>query len=180
MRDDKPVLSEQELLNLYHEHGNYLLRLCTLYLKDSTLAEDAVQDTFIKAWEHYQDFRNECCVRTWLVKIAVNICNNYLRSPWCKKAQITDFTEFTGSYEAPYSETDMTIDIMNSVLKLPEKYRIVILLYYYEELTVAEISQITGRNKSTISSRLERARKKLNKMLSETYNKEDYGYGIKG
>lgn len=72
--------NQAELTRMMQTYGTQLLRLCTLYLKDRMLAEDAVQETFVRAWR--ADFRQECSEKTFLTRIAINICKNYLRTPW--------------------------------------------------------------------------------------------------
>ena len=67
----------EELIDLY---GDAILRLCILYLGDRQLAEDAFQETFLKAWEKWDGFRGESSVKTWLTRIAVNTCRDMLRS----------------------------------------------------------------------------------------------------
>ena len=64
------------------EHGDHLLRLCTLYLGEQSQAEDAVQDTFLRALQAWPKFRGESTMETWLVRIAINVCKNQLKSPW--------------------------------------------------------------------------------------------------
>ena len=71
-----------DLAGLLEEHGDHLLRLCTLYLGDRSQAEDAVQDTFLRALRAWPGFRGDCAVETWLVRIAINVCKRQLRSPW--------------------------------------------------------------------------------------------------
>ena len=71
-----------DLAALVEEHGDHLLRLCTLYLGEQSQAEDAVQDTFLRALQAWPKFRGESTVETWLVRIAINVCKNQLKSPW--------------------------------------------------------------------------------------------------
>jgi RNA polymerase sigma-70 factor (ECF subfamily) len=69
----------EELIDLY---GDGILRLCILYLGDRHLAEDAFQETFVKAWKKRDDFRGDSSVKTWLTRIAINTCRDLLRSGW--------------------------------------------------------------------------------------------------
>ena len=73
---------EDGFARLLDDWGDRLLRLCTLYLKDAHLAEDAVQETLIKAWRNADKFRGEGSELTWITRIAINVCKSYLRSPW--------------------------------------------------------------------------------------------------
>lgn len=74
--------SELDLERVITEYGDSLLRMCFLYLKDIHLAEDAVQDTLIKAYLNYGKFRKDSSEKTWIVRIGINVCKNYLRSSW--------------------------------------------------------------------------------------------------
>lgn len=163
--NDKMCLTEIEMERLIDVYGDHLLRLCTLYLKDKALAEDALQDTFIQAWKKYGSFQGKSSEGTWLTRIAINVCKNYLRSPWNAKTDLIDLTELTGQGKNEYEQVDNHIDVMNAVLKLKEKYRIVILLYYYEELSVKEIASILSKKESTVLTHLKRGRENLKRML---------------
>ena len=72
---------------LVKQYGDSLLRMCFLYLKDIHLAEDAVQDTLLKVYEKYSGFDQNCAEKTWMMRIAINVCKNYLRSSWWKRIE---------------------------------------------------------------------------------------------
>ena len=76
---------EEGFARLLDDWGDRLLRLCTLYLKDVHLAEDAVQETLLKAWRHADTFRGGGSEITWITRIAINVCKSYLRSPWKRR-----------------------------------------------------------------------------------------------
>ncbi len=159
-------LTEMDMERWISKYGDHLLRLCTLYLKDITSAEDAVQETFIRAWQHYDSFEARASEKTWLTRIAVNICKNMLRSPWNRKTEVDDFESLAGITSNEYEQVNKQIDVMNAVLKLKDKYRIVILLYYYEELSVKEISAVISEKEGTVLTRLKRGREKLGELLN--------------
>lgn len=169
-------LTEIQMENLIQCYGNELLRLCTLILKDRTLAEDALQETYIKVWKNYSRFQNRSAEKTWITRIAVNVCKNYLRSPWNRRVAVTDVEELLGSERSQTDRLEDTIDLMNAILKLKEKYRTVILLRYYEEMPVKEICKMLGRKESTVLSWLKRAREQLKETIGgnidgfETFN----------
>ena len=156
-----------DIEQMVEEHGDFLLRFCTLYLKDKMLAEDALQDTFIRAWKKQDTYRGEASCRTWLTKIALNVCRNYLRSPWSRRIEVTDFWELTEGRDGGYGQVDSRLDVMNAILQLKEKYRVVILLHYYEELSVKEIASIMGKKEATVLTQLKRGRECLHKLLQE-------------
>lgn len=162
---DTTTLTELDMERWINKYGDHLLRLCTLYLKDRGLAEDAVQETLIRAWEHYDSFEARASEKTWLTKIAVNICKNMLRSPWNRRAEIDNFEELVGISRNEYEQVNKQMDVMNAIIKLKEKYRIVILLYYYEELSVKEIAALISQKEATILTRLKRGREQMGELL---------------
>ena len=158
-------LTEIDMERLIDTHGNHLLRLCILYLKDTALAEDALQDTYIRAWEKYSSFQGKSSERTWLTTIAVNVCRNYLRSPWNRRTDRRELSDLIGQGSNEFEHIEHRIDVMNAILKLKEKYRIVVLLHYYEELSVKEIGAVLSCKESTVLTRLKRAREQLSGLL---------------
>lgn len=145
---------EAVLCGWYDCYGTAVLRLCCFYLGSLTDAEDAVQETFLKAWKHMDRFqgRNQCAPKTWLMKIARNTCRDHLRRGYLKhevpKADLSAFIE------AATEDRELILDVMN----LPEKYRAVILLFYLQNMTVRETALALHISPSTVSRRLEKAR----------------------
>ena len=160
---------EQRVQQWMQDYGNILQRICFLYLSDASLAEDAVQETFFKAWKSIDQFegRNGSSEKTWLTRIAINICKDYYRSNWWRvrnaAKSLEDIPEKVMSLKA--EDRDMFIDI----LRLPEKYKEVILLYYYQEMTQSEISEVLGMSRSLVNHRLHKALK----MLEIAWGEED-------
>ena len=134
--------SAADLERLMEEYGTGLLRLCALHLGDAALAEDAAQETLLRAWRRYGTFREAAAERTWITAIALNVC----------------------SEDAPWDDTPL-----RAVLSLPRKYREVVLLRYYEEFTLEEIADTLGIAPGTVSARLTQAKRKLRPMLEEWY-----------
>lgn len=90
---ERVVLTEDGMELLIRRYGDSLLRLCTLYLRDPYLAEDAVQDTYLKVWRHYQKFEGRASEKTWITRIAINTCKSYLASAWRKRVEMTEITQ---------------------------------------------------------------------------------------
>lgn len=155
----------EEFAELVKAHTTSLLRMCFLYLGDLMLAEDAVQETFIKAYEAFKNFRGECAERTWLTRIAINTCKNMLRSPWRRRVSrvITPGDLPEAAYDDCYQDETLTL----SVMRLPAKLKEVVLMYYYREYTLSEIGDILSISANTAAARLSRARKQLKHMLKE-------------
>lgn len=158
--------SEMELERLMTCYGDEIKRLCCLYTKDMALAEDAAQETFIKAWRSYDQFRGDCSEKTWLTHIAVNICRDMLRTAWFRRMDRRRVPE-----ELPLIQEGSMPDptLAQEIMALSRPYREVILLYYYQGFNAAEIAEILGANVSTVKSRLQRAREKLKLKLEGWY-----------
>lgn len=156
--------SQADLERLMEHYGTDILRLCALHLGDPALAEDAAQETMLRAWRNYSSFRGEASERTWLIAIALNVCRDLLRSPWHTRRADPEALLKLASAEPEYDDTPL-----RAVYALPRKYREVILLRYYEELSLEEMARILGVPPGTVSARLTRAKQKLRPMLEEWY-----------
>lgn len=155
-------MTECELEQMMNQYGDYIARTCYIYLKDWALAEDAVQEVFIKAYRYISEFRKESSEKTWLTSIAINICKNYRRTNWFRKVQVgIEKTETYNMLEDELINQINQSELLKQVMELPIKYREVILLYYYQDFKVNEITEILGISESSIKMRLNRGRKKL-------------------
>ena len=138
------------------------------YLRDGALAEDAAQETFVRAWRSREDFRGASSEKTWLTSIAVNVCRNMLRSPWHSRRVDLEILE-----RVPAEEREAVDDtVIRAVLGLPGKYREVVVLYYYQDCSTAEIAQALELPQGTVSIRPKRARERLKPALKEWYYAE--------
>lgn len=150
---------------LVAQYQTALKRMCCLYLRDQTLAEDAVQETFIKAWRGMERFRGDCSEKTWLMQIAVNTCRDMNRSGWLRFMERRFTPEDLPEPIAPTEEKEE--ELVNAILRLPLRLREVTLLYYYQGMTTQEAAQALGIRQSSVSGRLKRAREKLRIYLEE-------------
>lgn len=128
---------------------------------------DIVQETLYKYLQTTIFFPNENKEKAWLFTVASNLCKNYWRSSWYKHVipiSDKDIPSIPGpEYQIENDEENKKL--LKSVLSLPAKYKEVIHLYYYEDLSITEISQITGRKTSTVQTQLERGRNLIRKEL---------------
>lgn len=128
-------------------------------------AEDVVQDTFVQYYTTKKEFESEQHIRAWLMRVAVNKAKNINRTFWRRnKISIEEYME-TLVFETPAAET-----LFETVMQLPDKYRIVIHLYYYEEYAVREIAQILKLSESNVKIRLSRGRAMLKETLKEEWD----------
>ena len=158
--DESP---KQRLTRLVRQYQTDLLRICYIQLHDTALAEDAVQETYLKAYRSMPAFRGDCSEKTWLMRIAVNVCRDMRRSAWFRYVDRRVTLDHLPDPVEPVS--DASIALMQEIMRLPQKYREAVLLYYYEAMTTDEIAQALGIAKSTVSARLEQGRQALRKAL---------------
>lgn len=168
-------LNVEELFRLY---GNDVLRMCNVYLRKQSLAEDAFQDVFVKVMTRSDSYRGDSDIKYWILSIARNVCLDYLKSSYMKR------TSFMGDLldkTKPQSEEkkrirplpgnqveerlidamDTSNPLLDAVQNLPAKYKDVILLRFYFDMDNEAIAKQLGITESTVRSRLMRARAKL-------------------
>lgn len=154
--------STQELVTLYQ---NSLFAAAFNVCKNAQDAEDVVQDTFIQYYISNKEFDNEQHIRAWLIRVAINKAKNVNRTFWRQnKLSLEDYMESL-TFETPEDE-----HLFETVMSLPEKYRIVIHLFYYEDYSVSEIADILKLSQSNVKVRLSRGREMLRKILKEEWD----------
>lgn len=150
------------LERMMEQYGNDLLRICCVYLKDASMAEDAVQETFVKAYRHMDTFRGASSEKTWLVAIAINVCRDMRRSAWFRYIDRTvDFEKL----RLPVTPEDERTMLMQEIMRLPRRQMEAVLLRYYMEIPQAEIARMLHISEAAVSKRLLRARETLRTVL---------------
>ncbi|MCU9614345.1 sigma-70 family RNA polymerase sigma factor [Caldibacillus lycopersici] len=166
---EKEIIFEQ----LMKEYGEPLARLAFTYVKDRGRAEDIVQDVFIKVFHKLHEFRGDSSIQTWLYRITVNRCHDELRSWAFRKIYVSN-----QGLELERTSTDQTPELKlikkqenqqlgQALLRLPIKFREVIILFYYQDMSIETIAEVLNISASTVKTRLFRARKKLSKIIPE-------------
>ncbi len=136
--------------------------------KNAADADDVVQETFLQYYVAKKEFDSETHIRAWLIRVAVNKAKNINRSFWRQnKVPLEDYMESL-AFETPQEET-----LFETVMKLPQKYRVAIHLYYYEDYSVREISEILKLKESNVKARLSRGRKLLGEALKEDWDDDE-------
>ncbi len=152
---------------LMEKYKDHLFAVAFNICKNAADADDVVQDTFLQYHITDKQFENEQHIRAWLIRVAINKAKNINMSFWRRsKIPLEDYME-TLTFETPEVE-----NLFEEVMKLPEKYRIVIHLFYYEDYTIREIAQIINATESNVKVRLTRGRRLLKKVLKEEWNDE--------
>ncbi len=150
------------------QYGERLLRMCYSYLGDRSLAEDAVQETFLKAWKGFVRFRGECNEKTWLMRIAINTCRDIRRSAWFKHIDRAVSLDQLSDLEVSFDARDDAVT--KAVMKLRPRLREAVLLRWYQGLSAEETAQALGISRSTVYERLNRAQVVLKRELEEWYD----------
>lgn len=171
---------DDELQQKIDGYGNMLFKLCFVQLQNVQDAEDVVQDVFYQYIRRSEPFESDEHERAWLFKVAMNGCRKVWRSAWRRHQSGGEWQEeaeksasgvFDGAGPEECSlEREKRQQLLAAVMALPMKYREVIHLYYYQELSVKTIAEITGRGQSTVTSQLTRGRSLLRKSLREEYD----------
>ena len=169
---------EQLLTEWMDTYGNEILRLCYTYVYSWQTAEDLTQETFIKLYRHYTDFRAEAHIKTYIYAIAINVCKDHISSWKYKKVLISNaFQPFLKTKET--TETAVVLQsekeqLVAKIEQLAPMSKDVLLLFYYAEYTLQEISEALDLPVNTVKTRLKRAREQLKGLL------EDGGFNYAG
>jgi len=146
---------------LIERYGDMLYRLCLIMLKNESDAEDAVQETYIKFFQKAPPFKSKDHQKAWLIRVATNKCRDILRfrarHPQIEDAEIRDIVS---------DPTDS--GILEALTALPEKFRLVLTLYYIEGYRIGDIAKILAISSSAVKMRLQKGRR----LLEEIYRKE--------
>ena len=156
------VRPAEDVETIIERYGDLLYRLCILMLKNESDAEDVIQETLIKFYRKAPVFENADHEKAWLIRVATNECRDLLRfrvrHPLAEVEQIM-----------VASEDSADSGILEALASLPEKYRLVLTLYYIEDCPIVDIATIIGRTPSAVKMRLQKGRRLLEKVYREEY-----------
>lgn len=158
-------LSTEETVQKYKDR---LFKIAFNICQNFADADDAVQDVFIKYYSLNKEFDDETHLKAWLIRVTINRAKDITSSFWRKHRETLEEHMETMVFEEPGDGR-----LFEAVMKLPEKYRIPIHLYYYEEYSVREIADILKSRENTVKSQLGRGRKLLREMLKEEWDDEE-------
>lgn len=166
--EDKEALID-EIMNKY---GQEILQLVYSYVNNKEVAEDLTQDIFVKCYKSLHTYKGKSKLRTWLWRIAINHCKDYIKSWYNKKVIVAENeSTYTGvqkeSVEQTVIQNEEDRRLASVVMNLPIKYREVIYLFYFEELPIKDIAMVIEVKENTVKTRLKRAKELLKKGLEE-------------
>ncbi len=147
------VPDQNYIEQLIVEYGDMVYRLAISRVKNKEEAEDIFQEVFMKIYEKMPEFVNKENEKYWIIRVTINLSKNVLTTAWRRKVIALE-------NDIIFNEQEVS-DVFFEVLRLPLKYRTIIQLFYYENLTIDEISEIMNINSNTVKTRLRRAREKL-------------------
>ena len=160
MRQPVPVLAER--------WGDSLYRAAFAVCRNPQDAEDVVQETLLAYFRSDKQFESDEHIRAWLIRVAVNKARNATICFWRRnRRSLEDYMDALTFEDAGDRE------LLDAVLRLPERYRIVIHLFYYEDYSIREIAALLDLGEGSVKSRLSRARKMLKAQLSEEWDDEE-------
>ncbi|MGN0607001.1 MAG: RNA polymerase sigma factor [Oscillospiraceae bacterium] len=155
MTDEKNQVIEKYIDMIY--------RLAFANVRNKTDAEDVAHDVVLKYIKLSPVFQSEEHCKNWFLRTTINQCNDLHKSAW--KRCVSFFNEDIDSKVCTYPNSDTNADIHSALMKLPQNYRSIIHLFYYENMSVDMISSLLGLKESAVKMRLKRGREKLKKLL---------------
>jgi len=152
---------------LMSDYGDNIVQLAYLIVKDKGIAEDITQEVFLKAYRGLDQFRQESSVKTWLYRIAINESRKYLRSwsfrqifsTYLSKKELGPEKVADTNVEAAVMQRQSKVQIAERVMMLSPLYRKVMILHYYEDLSIKEIAHVLDISEDAVRTQLHRARK---------------------
>ncbi|NBG87705.1 RNA polymerase sigma factor [Isachenkonia alkalipeptolytica] len=154
------AMAKEEFEALYHRNADHVYRVCYMFMKNPSEAEDSLQDTFLRAMEKAPPFKGEDHEKGWFIVTASNICKNKLKY-WFRKKRTGD----NDRLEQIKHQDRYEFEVFDEILNLPVKYKTPIYLYYYEGYSSVEIAKLQETKETTVRSQLARGRKMLKKTL---------------
>ncbi len=155
---------------VFEQYNDMVFRLALSHVKTRTDALDICHDVFMRYIKRNMTFESEEHRKKWFVKVTVNCCKSFFHTSWYRRHVLAE--EHNEISESPFDSMDIRTDIHEALNKIPRKYRTVIHLFYFEQLSCNEISNLLDIKESTIKSQLSRARGMLKELLKGEYFNE--------
>ncbi|SFC91634.1 RNA polymerase sigma-70 factor, ECF subfamily [Bacillus sp. OV322] len=176
MLDVSELADSDELIDeIMKRYGQDILQLAFSYVNSKEVAEDLTQDIFIKCYKSLHTYNGKSKLRTWLWRIAINTCKDYLKSWYNKRVLVSEeeppnMSTKSDEIEEAVIQKDEDSRLVSAVMSLPIEYREVVYLYYYEELPIKEISVLIDTKENTVKTRLRKAKKLLKEGIEDQYD----------
>lgn len=158
----KRKLSETEIQKIYETYKDLVFRIAMIRLMNEQDAYDVVQTVFLKIIDSVPVFQDVEHEKRWMIRVTCNTCYSILRRPWRKHK------EYIEEIQKEFYENDLeNFCVLDTVLQLPDQYKNIVYLYYYEGYKYREIAEILKEKESTVKMRMKRAKEILKKELEE-------------
>ena len=159
--EERLFRTQEDITEILQKYAGMVRRICFMYFHNQADVEDVFQDVFLKFLLKENTFESDEHIKAWLCRITINKCKDHCKSFWQKKVSSID------EIVVPF-EDKMENELMQVILSLPQKYKDVIYLFYYEDYAVPQMAKLLNQKENTIYSNLSRARKLLKQMLGGT------------
>lgn len=156
-------MTEEKFIHAVKRNSQRLFVIAFSYLKNKHDAEDALQNTFLKLWKSKIEFDDDLGIDKWLTKVLVNDCKNFFNLSFRQNKSIEEV------YDVSTFDKYFNVDLYDAVMSLNKKERLCVILFYYDDLTIGDISKVTGIKESTVKSLLKRSRNKLKLKLGDEW-----------
>ncbi len=162
MRERGTAMEDEKFAECVEKYADSVYRVAFHSCKNAADSEDVVQNVFLKLYRGKTEFESEEHLRRWILRVAVNESKKLVCSAWFRKS--APLEEFAGTvdFQAP-EESELFLAVMD----LPKKYRVPVYLFYYEDYPIKEVAAMCGLKESTVQTRLQRARERLKKKLTQ-------------
>ena len=161
-------MKKQQFLFAVEQYQNMVYRIGLHWFGNSHDAEDVVQETFLRLYRQEKVFENMEHLRLWLIRVAVNLCKDAMKSPWRRRHVALDTLAEQPAFDRPEQGA-----LYREVMALSEKYRTVLNLYYYEGFSTKEIAELLSLRQTAVTTRLSRGRQLLKERLGEVWRDDE-------
>ena len=155
-------MTAEEFAGYAKRYGDTVYRVALNCCKNAADAEDIMQTVLLKLYREKTEFESDEHVKRWIIRVAVNEGRKLRSSGWFKRR--VSLEEYAGTVDF---ETREDSELFIIVMGLPEKYRVPLYLYYYEDYTIKEVAALCELKESTVQTRLQRARERVKKALTK-------------
>lgn len=159
-------MEDEAFIQCVEKYGDAVYRVAFHSCKNRADAEDVAQNVFLKLYREEKEFESEEHLRRWVLRVAVNESKKLVCSAWFRRS--APLEEYAGSLEFQAPEES---ELFLAVMALPKKYRVPVYLFYYEDYPIREVAELCGLPESTVQTRLQRARARLKKTMTEQREK---------
>jgi RNA polymerase sigma-70 factor (ECF subfamily) len=161
--------SRDELIKIVESFRASVFRIAYGYTGSYEDSEDISQDVFLRLYQSNKTFKNDEHMKAWLIRVTINASKGLMRTPWKKRKEILTLRDIE---DRPYYDDVTERELFDCVMRLPENYRTVVCLYYYEDYSTKEIAKIMKISVTAVTTRLSRAREELKKTYTKFEREE--------